>query len=162
MELRDYDEPSDRPWLELRLSDGYGAGHLQARRGELVDVLAGEGIIAEDAGEPKGVVLWREDADGWVELSYLWAFEPGVGTGRALVEAMVRRVPGPIWVVTTNDNTGALRFYQRMGFRLRAVRVGAVDEARRTLKPSIPVEVDGIPVRDELELALDTDGAPGG
>ena len=69
---------------------------------------------------------------------------------------------GPLGVVTTNENTNALRFYQRMGFRLRALRVGAVDEARRTLKPSIPVEVDGIPLRDELELALDTDRAPAG
>ncbi len=162
MELREYHEPSDRPWLEARLSDGYGAGHLQARRGELIDVLTGDGLVAEDAGVPMGVVLWRDDVDGWVELSYLWAFEQGIGIGRALVEGMVRRVPGPIWVVTTNENTNALRFYQRMGFRLRALRVGAVDEARRTLKPSIPVEVDGIPLRDELELALDTDRAPAG
>ena len=61
----------------------------------------------------------------------------------------------PIWLVTTNDNVDALRFYQRLGFRLRALRAGAVDDARRDLKPSIPVEHDGIAIRDELELVLE-------
>ena len=61
-----------------------------------------------------------------------------------------------LWLVTTNDNVDALRFYQRRGFRLRALRPGAVDEARRELKPEIPEIGDhGIPLRDELELELD-------
>ena len=67
------------------------------------------------------------------------------------------------WVVTTNDNVDALRFYQRRGFRLVAVRCGAVDDSRRTLKPSIPLAGDyGIPLRDEIELAqpLPLPGAP--
>jgi pimeloyl-ACP methyl ester carboxylesterase len=72
------------------------------------------------------------------------------------VTELRNRVPGrAIWVVTTNDNTDALRFYQRVGFRLREARVGAVDEARRTLKPSIPrAGRHGIPLRDEIELVL--------
>jgi hypothetical protein len=57
--------------------------------------------------------------------------------------------------VATNDNVEALRFYQRKGFRLRALRAGAVDEARRSLKPTIPETNDGICIRDELELVLD-------
>jgi hypothetical protein len=51
-----------------------------------------------------------------------------------------------------------LRFYQRRGFRLRALRPGAVDEARRTLKPAIPPTGDhGIPLRDEIELLWSPD-----
>jgi hypothetical protein len=58
-------------------------------------------------------------------------------------------------VVTTNDNLGALRFYQRRGFVLAALRPGAITEARRTLKPEISeIGADGIPIRDELELEL--------
>ena len=61
------------------------------------------------------------------------------------------------WVITINDNLDALRFYQRRGMRLVAVRPGAVDEARR-LKPSIPViGAQGIPIHDELELELRLD-----
>jgi ribosomal protein S18 acetylase RimI-like enzyme len=55
--------------------------------------------------------------------------------------------------VTTNDNVDALRFYQRRGFRLAALRAGAVEDARARLKPEIPwTGADGIELRDELEL----------
>ena len=55
-------------------------------------------------------------------------------------------------VTTTNDNLDALRFYQRRGFRIIAVRPGAVDESRR-IKPSISAIGEyGIPIRDEIEL----------
>jgi hypothetical protein len=58
-----------------------------------------------------------------------------------------------LWLVTTNDNLDALRFYQRRGFRITEVRLGAVDEARRTLKPGIPaIGASGIPIRDEIVL----------
>lgn len=56
-------------------------------------------------------------------------------------------------MVTTNDNLRALALYQRRGFRLVALRCGAVDDARRR-KTSIPEVGDGgIPLHDELELA---------
>jgi ribosomal protein S18 acetylase RimI-like enzyme len=58
-----------------------------------------------------------------------------------------------LWVLTTNDNVDALRFYQRRGFRLAAVRAGAVDASRTFLKPEIPaIGAHGIPIRDEIEL----------
>ncbi len=56
-----------------------------------------------------------------------------------------------MWLVTTNELVGAQRFYERAGFRLVAVREGAVERSRR-LKPEIPeVAEDGTPIRDELE-----------
>jgi hypothetical protein len=63
------------------------------------------------------------------------------------------RVARRLWVLTTNDNVDALRFYQRRGFRLAGLNPGAVDGARATLKPEIPVVgAHGIPLRDELVL----------
>lgn len=59
----------------------------------------------------------------------------------------------PPWVITTNDNVDALRFYERCGFCLVTVHRGAVDRSRTNLKPEIPVlGAYGIPLRDELEL----------
>ena len=59
-----------------------------------------------------------------------------------------------VWLITTNDNLRALRFYQRRGFRLVAVHPNALARSRE-LKPSIPeIGLDGIPLRDELELEL--------
>jgi ribosomal protein S18 acetylase RimI-like enzyme len=61
-----------------------------------------------------------------------------------------------LWLITTNDNVDALRFYQRRGFRLAALHRGAVDDSRARLKPEIPTVGDhGIPLRDELELDKD-------
>lgn len=107
-------------------------------------------------GAPQGYACY-EVGDDDAELAVLDAGEAtGVGVGTALVEAVVgaARAAGArsLWVVTTNDNLRALRFYQRRGFELRELRPGAVDEARRS-KPSIAlVGDDGIPIRDELEL----------
>jgi GNAT superfamily N-acetyltransferase len=74
----------------------------------------------------------------------------------ALIEALISKLRAEgvsaLRVTTTNDNLDALRFYQRRGFQIVAVRPGAVDESRR-VKPSIPVIGEhGIPIRDEIEL----------
>jgi GNAT superfamily N-acetyltransferase len=83
----------------------------------------------------------------------------GHGIGRALLDAAARALLDAgirrAWLVTTNDNLAALALYQKAGWRLTALRGGAVDEVRRTTKPSIPEIGDhGIPLRDELELEL--------
>jgi hypothetical protein len=57
-----------------------------------------------------------------------------------------------VWLITTNDNTKALRFYQRLGFDLVRLDRDAVTEARRRLKPTIATHADGIPIRHELEM----------
>ncbi|MDF2734407.1 MAG: putative acetyltransferase [Chloroflexota bacterium] len=93
------------------------------------------------------------------ELTALGARPSGRGTGTALLAALVSAARGlgvrRIWVVTTNDNIDAIAFYQRRGFRLSELRVGAVDEARRTLKPALPViGQHRIEMRDELKLTL--------
>ena len=137
------------------MHDAFG-GPLQVRRGEVVDVLALSGFVAERDGAPIGLVTYRLENDQ-CELAFLAAFERHMGIGTALVDALLHAVAGSerIWLVTTNDNLEALRFYQRRGFVLAALYAGAVDEARRRLKPQISrVGQFGIPLRDELELEM--------
>ena len=155
-EVRPVDGAADRAWLDGYLDEVWG-GPLQARRGELFDARELPALVAERAGERVGVLCYRDCGEGSWELALIGAAPGHTGVGSALVAALVERVgPGArIWVVTTNDNVDALRFYQRRGFRLRAVRPGAVDDNRRTLKPQIPATGRyGIPLRDELELEL--------
>lgn len=151
--VREYAQ-ADAAWAET-LTAEFG-GRLQARRGEVVDVLALPGLVAEAEGRRIGLLTYRVDGDE-CELAFVMATERFRGAGSALLEALRGRAEGCrlIWLVTTNDNVDAIRFYQRRGFVLRALRPGAVDEARRLLKPSIPALGDhGIPLRDELELEL--------
>jgi len=59
-----------------------------------------------------------------------------------------------LWLVTTNDNVEALRFYQKQGFRLVALYPNALEASRR-LEPDLPlVGRHGIPLRDEIELEM--------
>ena len=96
--------------------------HPQARRGELIDVLEpGLGFVTDRAGEPVGLLTYRFDEDA-VELSALVAEPRHRGIGSTLLTALETAVRASdrhwIWVVTTNDNLDALRFYQRRGFRI--------------------------------------------
>ena len=89
-------------------------------------------------------VTYRQDGDG-VEIAYLEL--------SCRAQAAQETAASRLWLVTTNDNLDALRFYQRRGFRVADVRPGALDDARRSLKPTIPeVGRFGIPIRDEIIL----------
>lgn len=137
---------------------------MQARRGELIDALGEGGVVAEWQGRTIGLASWHVDpADrSLVEVTCLVVVsgQRRRGIGRALLDACAEhfRAGGVarVWLVTTNDNLAALRLYQRAGYRLTALRPGAVDESRRTLKPSIgEIGEHGIPIHDELELEID-------
>ncbi|MFJ1538550.1 GNAT family N-acetyltransferase [Micromonospora chalcea] len=113
-------------------------------------------VAVDETGAFAGALAYRVDADG-LEVVSLAASVSGNGAGTALLAAAeeAARAAGAdrIWLVTTNDNLGALRFYQRRGLRIVAVDAGAVDRAR-AVKPTIPlVGADGIPLHDELRLA---------
>ena len=153
--VRPYALDTDEAWAQVVLDREMG-GRWQARRGELVDVLALPGFVAEEGAECVGILTYRIEEDD-CELAVLVALRARGGIGSALVDALLAAVGhlARIWVVTTNDNLDALRFYQRRGFVLSALRPGAVDTAREKLKPSIsPVGEYGIPLRDEIELEL--------
>ncbi len=150
MQLRALD-PADLPLVVG------GWGDAVARRGELVPVAGLPGFVAIEGTEVVGVVTYAVRDDG-CEVVTLEALRPRAGVGAALVEAVAAtaRAAGcaRLWLVTTNDNEGALAFYARTGFTVVAERPGAVDEARRTVKPSIPgTGHGGVPIRDEIELA---------
>ena len=79
--------------------------------------------------------------------------------GTALIEAVkaiaIQSGCRRLFLITTNDNTPALRFYQRRGFVLAALHKGAVLKSRK-IKPEIPLTgIDDIPIRDEIELEID-------
>jgi GNAT superfamily N-acetyltransferase len=129
------------------------------RRGELVHPLDHPALVAEAAGGQLAGLLTYVPGPGWrqCEILTLHADQQWHGAGTALIEAagqLARRQGcARLWVITTNDNVDALRFYQRRGFCLVAVHRGAVDRSRASLKPEIPaVGAYGISLRDEIEL----------
>ena len=108
------------------------------------------------AGHMEGIAAVSCDEPPFMELVAINAFFQWKGVGSALIEAIAASASAlgfeAVRLTTTNDNVDALRFYQRRGFRLAALRPGAVDEARR-LKPTISTNGQhGIPIHDELDL----------
>jgi ribosomal protein S18 acetylase RimI-like enzyme len=150
----------DDDWLRAVFLERWGGEPIVGRgRAHRVDDL--EGIAAVIGDERVGVLTYRIDVDV-CEIVTLDAFR--VGVGRALIEAVTARAraagASTLLAMTTNDNVGALRFYQRAGFRLHELRSGAVDEARR-VKPTIPlIGHDRIPIRDELDLVRNLSANP--
>jgi len=147
-------DEADRAWL-AELWRNEWAGETMVTRGRLYHLADLDARLAWEGTARVGAATFRLDDDG-CELTSLNAQAPGRGIGTALLAAVeaVARAAGcrRLWLITTNDNVDALRFYQRRGYRLVAVHPGAVDAARQ-LKPTIPlVGAHGIPIRDELEL----------
>jgi ribosomal protein S18 acetylase RimI-like enzyme len=147
----------DRSWAIELMRERWG-GELVVTHGKARDASLLEGIVAEIDGEPVGLATY-ETRGAESELVTLDSLREGDGVGSALLAAVAnaawRQGCRKLLVVTTNDNVRALGFYQRRGFILTALRKGAVEKSRR-LKPEIPeLGFDDIPVRDELELALD-------
>ena len=155
MKVRDKG-PKDQPWIEALLNERWGGGGKVIVHGEVFDARCLPGLIA---GERMGLATFqirRVKHMAVAELVTLDAITAGQGVGTALIEALLSRLRAEgvaiLRATTTNDNLNALRFYQRRGFRIREVRPGAVDDARR-LKPSISMVGEyGIPIRDEIEL----------
>lgn len=147
---------ADRAWANRLIAGRWGSTRM-VTRGTLHDMTRLPGLVAWRAGERAGLLTYHLAGDS-CEIVSLDSLVAGAGVGSALIAAAqdAARAAGcrRLWLVTTNDNLPALRFWQKRGFRLVAVYSGAVDEARR-LKPEIPaVGLEGIPLRDELELAL--------
>jgi ribosomal protein S18 acetylase RimI-like enzyme len=113
-------------------------------------------LLAErDDGTVVGLLHYTTHPDA-VEVVSLAAEPRRGGTGTALLAAAYERAGQlglpRVWLVTTNDNLDALRFYQRRGMRITGVDPGAVDRARRR-KPSIPATGEnGIALHDEIRL----------
>jgi GNAT superfamily N-acetyltransferase len=114
------------------------------------------GLIAERASRLAGLLTY-DVADGVMEIVTLNALERRAGVGTLLMEVAAAEARQQhcheIRLTTTNDNLDALRFYQRRGLQIVALRPGAIDRARVD-KPEIPRTGDyGIPLRDEIDLA---------
>ena len=62
-----------------------------------------------------------------------------------------------VWLITTNDNVHAMRFYQLKGFDMVAFHEDAVNKAREK-KPEIPkIGHFGIEVEHEIEFEYPLD-----
>jgi len=126
-------------------------------RGRVIDTTNLPGFLCMENGEIWGVATYYIEDDA-CELVTLNSFHENRGVGTLLVRAVAEEVKAhgckKLWLITTNDDTNAIRFYQKKGFSLVALHMNAMEESRK-LKPAIPLTgMDGIPVLHELEFEM--------
>lgn len=148
--------PSDRPWILNLIEKRWGTNRV-VTRGKIHEIKQLPGFIAHNSSDRLGLLTYLI-SNGDIEIVTLDSLVENIGVGTALIsqarslaeQAACHR----IWLITTNDNMPALHFYQKKGFHLVAVHQNALDYSR-TLKPEIPlIGLEGIPLRDEIELEI--------
>jgi GNAT superfamily N-acetyltransferase len=143
-------------WATNLLRDRWGST-LVVSRGRVYQADTLPGFVAFRDGTPVGLITYNLNGDE-CELVTLDSVLEKAGVGASLIESVkataIRLKCRRLWLITTNDNTAALIFYQKRGFNLRAVYPDAINKSRH-LKPEIPrIGNDGIPIRDEIELEM--------
>ena len=146
----------DADWLRQKITAQWGAetvvGHGTVYRPSELPGFA----AVNDASMVGQITYYIEGIN--CEIVTLSSDVRGVGVGSALIAAVYEAAKQQgctrLWVITTNDNLNALRFYQKRGFQMVAVYPDAVERSR-LIKPEIPlIGDDGIPIRDEIELQM--------
>lgn len=126
-------------------------------RGRVIDTTVIPGFLVICDEVIKGVITYHIENEE-CEIVTLNSFEENRGIGTALINAVIdvarKNNCSRIWLITTNDDTNAIRFYQKKGFDLKAVHINAIDASRK-LKPSIPlIGIDNIPIKHEIEFEI--------
>jgi len=128
-------------------------------RGKVIDTTSLPGFISLSGNTINGLITYNiENAE--CEIVTLNSFAENKGIATALINAVTviakENKCSRIWLITTNDNTDAIRFYQKKGFDLVALHINAIEIARK-IKPSIPmIGMNNIPIKHELEFEMRT------
>ncbi len=153
IQIRETNE-ADLTWKTNLLVKQWGATTI-VTRGKSQDASQLPALVAILNGERVGLLTYHIDGKD-CEIVSLDSLVEGKGIGSALI-GKVREIAQKagcqrVWLITTNDNLHALRFYQKRGFTLSALYPNALEQTMK-IKPQIPLTgIDRIPLRDEIEL----------
>ena len=147
----------DRDWVKQVVVEQW-ASSIVVTRGLVHKPANLPGFVCWKGEERVGLVTYRVEKQE-CEIITLNSFAEREGVATELLQAAEKAALksgcNRLWVITTNDNLDALRFYQRRGFRITKVHIEALKQSRR-LKPEIPeTGLYEIPMRDEIELEKD-------
>lgn len=142
--------------MTAEFSQHFGGPEIDSR-GAWFDTRELPGLLAEHEGRQIAALSHTPMIAGRdCEIVALASHEAGRGAGTALLEACIAAARDAgcarLFLTTSNDNTPALRFYQKRGWRLVSVHRDSITRARLR-KPTIPLYGhDAILIADELEL----------
>lgn len=124
-------------------------------RGKAYNINELSGFVAVKDDNVIGIITYRIE-DNQCEIITLDSLCENSGIGSTLINQVISvarcRKCKRVWLITTNDNIHAIRYYQKRGFNMKALYRNAVDQSRK-MKPQIPtVGFDNIPIQHEIEF----------
>jgi len=128
-------------------------------KGHIIDVLHLPGFVTVDNNELTGAILYQIKHDE-CEIVVLFSLKANTGVGSSLINAVIKTAKAQmckrIWLITTNDNTPAIRYYQKRGFSLVAVHVNAfkVTQKIKNIGEDVILGIDDIPILHEVEFEI--------
>src|SRR5712691_1414189 len=139
---------TDSSWVSQFIIEHWGNA-MVVSRGRAYYPHALPGFVAIRNEETAGLLTYSIKGDS-CQIVTINSTQPLSGAGTALIEAVKEAARQArckrLWLITTNDNLNALRFYQKRGFALVAVHRNALEQSRK-IKPEIPlIGKDGIPL----------------
>lgn len=113
------------------------------------------GFVAVEDDKLKGLITYNIQNED-CEIVSLDSLIEKQGIGSMLIDKVIEEAKAHkckrVWLITTNDNTHAIRFYQRRGFNFTGLYINAIQESRK-IKPQIPLlGMDDIPIMHEIEF----------
>lgn len=138
------------------ISEKWGSP-MSVSKGRMFDTTQLPGFICVEDSIIAGLVTYNIDTEG-CEIVTLNSEQGNQGLGTRLIEKVIEKAKENdcqrVWLITTNDNSNAIRYYQKRGFEWVGFYKNAMEGARK-LKPEIHKVGDhGIPVKHEIEFEL--------
>ncbi|MCL2406999.1 MAG: GNAT family N-acetyltransferase, partial [Defluviitaleaceae bacterium] len=97
-------------------------------RGNTINISNLHGFIALSDDKLAGAILYDIKENDF-EIVVLYSITESIGVGTNLINAVLSMAKSKncnrVWLITMNDNTHAIRFYQKRGFDLKAVHINA-------------------------------------
>ena len=125
-------------------------------RGKIYKAENLDGILTYDNEKIIGLGLYYIKGNE-CEIVLLETFIQNKGIGTKIIERIKKIAKAKsckrIWLITSNENINAIRFYQKRGFHISNIYINAMEESRK-IKPEIPKEENGIEIRDEIEFEM--------
>ncbi len=136
------------------VTESWGAP-ISVTRGKVHEVPGLPGFICKEHGKIIGLVTYNIE-NNECEIVTLDSKINNIGLGTKLINKVIDKAKEKhckrVWLITTNDNTNAIRFYQKRGFEWVGFYKDAIKESRK-IKPEIPeIGNDNIPTKHEIEF----------
>ncbi len=146
----------DRLSVSRFISESWGST-LSVSKGKIHDTSSLPGFVCKMNDEIAGAITYNIEEDE-CEIVTLDCKIRNKGFGTKLISKVIENAREKqcrrIWLITTNDNANAIRFYQKRGFEWVGFYKDAMEKSRQ-LKPEIPeFGYDDIPIKHEIEFEL--------